>query len=184
MLTTGDHPRSRGVYWRRWPTGTQGPGSSPLARGLLVDREHYSSYIRIIPARAGFTVPSDPHGIHGQDHPRSRGVYHIRRDRARPSPGSSPLARGLRHNVTVRPDGVRIIPARAGFTRYPPEARRGRRDHPRSRGVYGDVADFNDFAHGSSPLARGLRQPGQVASRDARIIPARAGFTGRGADLL
>ena len=32
---------------------------------------------------------------------------------------------------------------------------------------------------GSSPLARGLRQPGGLQDRDDRIIPARAGFTRR-----
>ena len=33
-------------------------------------------------------------------------------------------------------------------------------------------------AHGSSPLARGLPQVGGVEVGEARIIPARAGFTG------
>ena len=72
-------------------------------------------------------------------------------------PGSSPLARGLPSRR--RPIGltVRIIPARAGFTpptsSPPPSAG----DHPRSRGVYVDVA-LRDGAH-------------------LWIIPARAGFT-------
>ena len=71
------------------------------------------------------------------DHPRSRGVYPTGQDDTLTS--------------------MRIIPARAGFTRHhksrPPHAR----DHPRSRGVY----------------ARRLL--GNSARR--RIIPARAGFT-------
>ena len=50
-------------------------------------------------------------------------------------------------------------------------------DHPRSRGVY----DQGRFAHelflGSSPLARGLLTPQRNEFLDARIIPARAGFT-------
>ena len=53
----GDHPRSRGVYaHHRDPAGIHG-GSSPLARGLLVNVSHPRLEIGIIPARAGFTNP-------------------------------------------------------------------------------------------------------------------------------
>ena len=53
-------------------------------------------------------------------------------------------------------------------------------DHPRSRGVY-----FHPRSHlarfaGSSPLARGLRLRECLHRQVARIIPARAGFTGTG----
>ena len=52
--------------------------------------------IGIIPARAGFTHRHDPGAAQPQDHPRSRGVY-LRDDFAVIfTPGSSPLARGLR----------------------------------------------------------------------------------------
>ena len=50
-----DHPRSRGVY-SRWRTSIPGGmGSSPLARGLRLDRLRGRAGRRIIPARAGFT---------------------------------------------------------------------------------------------------------------------------------
>ena len=72
------------------------------------------------------------------------------------------------------------------------------RDHPRSRGVYGAGPDSRCHAGGSSPLARGLPSGGRRVrlvvdgssplarglpshgagvNADARIIPARAGFT-------
>ena len=116
--------------------------------------------------------------------------------------GSSPLARGLLLADTVLQVGLGIIPARAGFT-----PRGGQRqlhlgwiiparagftgrlhtlgaappDHPRSRGVYIDqsIAIAND--RGSSPLARGLLAAALGMSWRERIIPARAGFTRRGA---
>ena len=55
MLPNGDHPRSRGVYrvTNSFPHGSI--GSSPLARGLLVDDLVVDRKVRIIPARAGFT---------------------------------------------------------------------------------------------------------------------------------
>ena len=50
-------------------------------------------------------------------------------------------------------------------------------DHPRSRGVYGSNSDPPSLNEGSSPLARGLLDLGDVGGGEARIIPARAGFT-------
>ena len=71
------------------------------------------------------------------DHPRSRGVY-TRVSSPVVSPmGSSPLARGLPSLADQPEEVVRIIPARAGFTRCAGSGRRACKDHPRSRGVYG-----------------------------------------------
>ena len=55
------------------------------------------------------------------------------------------------------------------------------RDHPRSRGVYPAGTAFRTWSIGSSPLARGLQRPWPGRKREPRIIPARAGFTSRGA---
>ena len=91
--------------------------------------------------------------------------------------GSSPLARGLRRGLCLGARRAGIIPARAGFTPGHGGEGHGRRDHPRSRGVYADVARLLGYRDGSSPLARGLRGgPGGVDDL-AGIIPARAGFT-------
>ena len=51
------------------------------------------------------------------------------------------------------------------------------RDHPRSRGVYFELLGPARFDRGSSPLARGLREPALVLVDPTGIIPARAGFT-------
>ena len=71
----------------------------------------------------------------------------------------------------------RIIPARAGFTRLRTKMREIMPDHPRSRGVYQESGEADQFPRGSSPLARGLRTFGLGAHPPAGIIPARAGFT-------
>ena len=93
--------------------------------------------------------------------------------------GSSPLARGL--PPCPRGDGRArgIIPARAGFTRASGRPSRHSADHPRSRGVYPAPGSHRGCRWGSSPLARGLLQPVCDAVAQARIIPARAGFTHR-----
>ena len=155
--SAGDHPRSRGVYRSfsacTWPC----TGSSPLARGLLNVDEFCFIPLRIIPARAGFTMGSPSHSAGWGDHPRSRGVYPPWPPTRRPTRGSSPLARGLRAFDCDANAREGIIPARAGFT-------------PSCERVIAGP-------YGSSPLARGL--PGTCAAphRCTRIIPARAGFT-------
>ena len=51
----GDHPRSRGVYAPGSESSSRFQGSSPLARGLLMQHTSVSRETGIIPARAGFT---------------------------------------------------------------------------------------------------------------------------------
>ena len=93
--------------------------------------------------------------------------------------GSSPLARGLRPLRRGQVAHPRIIPARAGFTWARVRAVSGCRDHPRSRGVYFLNSQSASANAGSSPLARGLRAVAASPPGRVRIIPARAGFTGR-----
>ena len=152
-----DHPRSRGVYFGSPALRVTQLGSSPLARGLLPVGARERDDVRIIPARAGFTVT-----------PKCISIS---------SRGSSPLARGLPRPVAGAGLGAGIIPARAGFTRGADENRPVPRDHPRSRGVYGDTHENIPEIIGSSPLARGLRATTLFVRRRRRIIPARAGFT-------
>ena len=134
-----------------------GDGSSPLARGLLVLAERVIFPPGIIPARAGFTATCAAAWRPAADHPRSRGVYPPGEDHRDHSRG--------------------IIPARAGFTARPapPDLENG--DHPRSRGVYRRGRTIRILTTGSSPLARGLRNPPILIAEVGRIIPARAGFT-------
>ena len=94
-----DHPRSRGVYRSYTRTTQTDSGSSPLARGLrpgrgwrvratgiIPARAGFTRRVedvvlrgRIIPARAGFTGHGRLPGRPRRDHPRSRGVYCVRR---------------------------------------------------------------------------------------------------------
>ena len=91
--------------------------------------------------------------------------------------GSSPLARGLHYPRAGMVSMLRIIPARAGFTPIVSHFLPTFRDHPRSRGVYSWFHNGKNDTYGSSPLARGLRIKHVVGDDEARIIPARAGFT-------
>ena len=172
-----DHPRSRGVYSRLYDSYGTEEGSSPLARGLHVFAQLRVPWAGIIPARAGFTHQPALEGDLCQDHPRSRGVYKALTARFRGFFGSSPLARGLRSELSGSGQARRIIPARAGFTRGRTLIGAGPADHPRSRGVYSWRRPSPTTAGGSSPLARGLPLQPIADGNRAGIIPARAGFT-------
>ena len=174
---TADHPRSRGVYYERRGHQFVRGGSSPLARGLPSDLRVGHGLHRIIPARAGFTVCIRRRGVAMPDHPRSRGVYSNGRRGKYFSKGSSPLARGLHQWDEFLLMTSRIIPARAGFTRWTVRSRVISQDHPRSRGVYSHMRGPASTGRGSSPLARGLHNEDALVINPRRIIPARAGFT-------
>ena len=135
-LPRGDHPRSRGVYPASPMRTGMTPGSSPLARGLLVLDHGQPGRGRIIPARAGFTTSKGTPRVSMRDHPRSRGVYPVSRTMAEGGSGSSPLARGLRRVAHPARKATGIIPARAGFTHLLCSCSHLLWDHPRSRGVY------------------------------------------------
>ena len=172
-----DHPRSRGVYTPHIVPCAAHWGSSPLARGLQRFPAGNVTFCGIIPARAGFTFLTPFPARPVKDHPRSRGVYlPVSRSSPRPA-GSSPLARGLRRQGGSVITGLRIIPARAGFTPHWSPATRWQWDHPRSRGVYNLAWDEMMDGWGSSPLARGLLTGNADRPRHPGIIPARAGFT-------
>ena len=131
-----DHPRSRGVYQEGIYQYGVTAGSSPLARGLPVEVLATGGPGGIIPARAGFTDKPGHEGRDRGDHPRSRGVYPVAAVEEHSQPGSSPLARGLHDGRERVKNDLRIIPARAGFTRQRGQRPGHLRDHPRSRGVY------------------------------------------------
>ena len=92
--------------------------------------------------------------------------------------GSSPLARGLLRPAPGRNRRDRIIPARAGFTRYPRRPTRPARIIPARAGFTPGTRRPPPSPRGSSPLARGLPPVLLPSGDDPRIIPARAGFTG------
>ena len=152
-------------------------GSSPLARGLLLNSIGVDLTARIIPARAGFTPFGQCSTCYTSDDPRSRGVYGRYRSRCGPVGGSSPLARGLLHRIRQAVVEARIIPARAGFTYSLTHQKPGIWDHPRSRGVYDQYGSPGFGSPGSSPLARGLLAVSGALPLMPGIIPARAGFT-------
>ena len=71
----------------------------------------------------------------------------------------------------------RIIPARAGPTRYINQGGEQGTDHPRSCGANVVMWSISHAIYGSSPLVRGQPQTGQKCINVYRIIPARAGPT-------
>ena len=110
------HPRWRGEDPAEEAPVTQADGSSPLARGGLVELGVYGLHQGLIPAGAGRTVRGNgPVGRHPA-HPRWRGEDHNPERRFICRYGSSPLARGGQVRYRCAPGRHRLIPAGAGRT--------------------------------------------------------------------
>ena len=134
--------------------------------------------LRIIPALAGNTLVESNLSYTDMDHPRSRGEYSFSNPMGLHENGSSPLSRGIPICPTIRPCGMRIIPALAGNTAGYAMLPGRLRDHPRSRGEYVHMAKNLPEESGSSPLSRGIHEQTIGTLDMQRIIPALAGNTG------
>ena len=174
-------------------------GSSPLARGTQVPTERRISDERLIPARAGNTSSTGGAKPQCSAHPRSRGEHVVHGRRQTSVLGSSPLARGTNTRKPCLPDGLtsgssplargtpiatvpdvevaRLIPARAGNTRYSAHRLLAHTAHPRSRGEHCRHIQDQPGRCGSSPLARGTLPHERRVGAVRRLIPARAGNT-------
>ena len=161
------------------PPGRAGSGSSPHTRGAPRRRGVARSGRRIIPAYAGSTGINEEAPPARRDHPRIRGEHRPSLSHISPRPGSSPHTRGAQVVAEPRPQERRIIPAYAGSTRSPREARIPASDHPRIRGEHGGRAARYCSPAGSSPHTRGAPSGRRGPERDGGIIPAYAGSTGR-----
>ena len=149
------HPRSRGEHSTQLPAIWLWVGSSPLARGTLVNSSGAGSGGRLIPARAGNTENQSACGSIHAAHPRSRGEHSSIPRMMTRAPGSSPLARGTLFQTPATRSQQRLIPARAGNTFAAAPVRTRAAAHPRSRGEHLCLGIWRYRQHGSSPLARG-----------------------------
>ena len=171
------HPRSRGAHISALLPIVTTVGSSPLARGSRRHGERRPRGPGLIPARAGLTPRSSRPRSGGRAHPRSRGAHASTRVNRRPSPGSSPLARGSREHAGQQAAITGLIPARAGLTADVSPAPADPGAHPRSRGAHRRWWAEPRWCPGSSPLARGSRAADLAGDRGRGLIPARAGLT-------
>ena len=153
------HPRACGENRRRAWESMDSWGSSPRVRGKLWSVRRAGGEPRLIPARAGKTMLRRKSPVYIAAHPRACGEN----PRARHLPGdcygSSPRVRGKQQWVG-RDEGVAVA-------------------HPRACGENSSVYTPVSSAAGSSPRVRGKRAVVWAAVQMPRLIPARAGKTGR-----
>ena len=116
-------------------------------------------------------------GMRRAVHPRTRGEHTVATWPSGFFAGSSPHARGTRSAELRHVGERRFIPVRAGNT--PPAARRRcwPTVHPRTRGEHHTRSQAARRSFGSSPHARGTRQPDLPLLSLLGFIPARAGNT-------
>ena len=174
-----DHPRACGANVSGLMETWCRVGSSPRVRGKQIYKLGVFTCSRIIPARAGQTSSRDPPPGFRPEHPRACGANGVAPNTDHMPIGSSPRVRGKHRASGETAAQVRIIPARAGQTTRPTQARQPAPDHPRACGANSFFLSSHVLGFGSSPRVRGkrvVRVPGRLP---ARIIPARAGQTAR-----
>ena len=179
-----DHPRACGEHLINNAQFDIVSGSSPRMRGTPPTWTRRVFLPGIIPAHAGNTSGYARLAIQPRDHPRACGEHwrpdHPKRYRR----GSSPRMRGTQVGTLagVSPDG--IIPAHAGNTGLQAGRDYLVGDHPRACGEHPRRRASWHFSAGSSPRMRGTHhQFRRVLARD-RIIPAHAGNTTIGNQLV
>ena len=111
-------------------------GSSPHARGILLDQLGYRLIIGFIPACAGNTHDATQKFAVPRVHPRMRGEYGYMTPISPPRRGSSPHARGIRRSTAIILCVLRFIPACAGNTSDVFAGKCYQKVHPRMRGEY------------------------------------------------
>ena len=102
----------------------------------------------------------------------------------RASQGSSPLTRGKPSRTFLSVSMVGLIPAHAGKTLPLVVSLLHSRAHPRSRGENLPAWTSEKSPSGSSPLTRGKRRGSRTGPRSGRLIPAHAGKTSTGQDIV
>ena len=110
---------------------------------------------RIIPARAGQTMPLLKASALLSDHPRACGANIGGRVPGDVPAGSSPRVRGKQSGRWRPASRRRIIPARAGQTITDVKTNLGRTDHPRACGANVRVQISQTLIEGSSPARAG-----------------------------
>ena len=171
------HPRMRGEHQHRCRQWVHSTGSSPHARGTLLDMPRSHRPRGLIPACAGNTVRGCALSLKSWAHPRMRGEHNHAANALRLPTGSSPHARGTRAASPFRDALTGLIPACAGNTSQRLRACHASGAHPRMRGEHAALNTEAGKAVGSSPHARGTLPccPGTPAP--GRLIPACAGNT-------
>ncbi len=172
-----DHPRLRGDHIR-YPTKSAAClGSPPPARGPLVGLFDALLSLRITPAYAGTTPPTDPPPPDAPDHPRLRGDHPYTFGVGAIVDGSPPPARNPLPDHALPQTQLRITPACAGTT-WRSRSRTGApSDHPRLRGDHTNCPRIFSTYSGSPPPARGPPACPPRRQPTGRITPACAGTT-------
>ena len=171
------HPRAGGENHAVALDRVTFAGSSPRGRGKPHCEAEACERVRLIPARAGKTRDWSTNVFEEAAHPRAGGENPFRMSAVDTPAGSSPRGRGKQAGLGGDEARLRLIPARAGKTRWRALRSRAAAAHPRAGGENRTGGAGVFVAAGSSPRGRG-KLDGRPGDRwHQGLIPARAGKT-------
>ncbi len=149
------HPRGHGEHVQSLYRVITGSGSSPWARGTLINQLTQKISTRFIPVGTGNTINGGDYRAHLPVHPRGHGEHHIRVHFILFTSGSSPWARGTPPSTTATHCRQRFIPVGTGNTFHSCCSPLSLTVHPRGHGEHAFIRQPAPVIHGSSPWARG-----------------------------
>ncbi|RZM16724.1 hypothetical protein LDELB18P1_0769 [Lactobacillus delbrueckii] len=172
-----DHPHLRGEYLNQLHSPNSGKGSPPLAWGILIHAFRDLFNYRITPTCVGNTFFPKSHHSSEKDHPHLRGEY-TTQSRSKPqTPGSPPLAWGIRTFQKRLGNEERITPTCVGNTKVFYQDNDVGKDHPHLRGEYLVRCLTMVETKGSPPLAWGILSFKSAFIFRERITPTCVGNT-------
>ncbi len=153
------HPRGHGEHFEADLRELCGRGSSPWARGTRSSVIVVTFNPRFIPVGTGNTNVSASLKKPLSVHPRGHGEHLSACNPKCPITGSSPWARGTPYRIHPHQVRFRFIPVGTGNTRQQRHTWAAHPVHPRGHGEHTKTALGYASTTGSSPWARGTRQP-------------------------
>ena len=152
---SGEHPRVHGEQPRCAARRGRRAGTSPRARGAVLQQVRHRPYGGNIPACTGSSSWTRTSAASAWEHPRVHGEQRRSGSRQGPSGGTSPRARGAALQVPVRVFLRGNIPACTGSRGPPAGSGTSAGEHPRVHGEQIAATLRQDPSSGTSPRARG-----------------------------
>ncbi len=151
--------------------------SSPRERGSAGRGLAVTDVVAVLPARAGVSRGRNVRRSHSECPPRASGGQPDGVPKWEVQVVSSPRERGSADRHRPRHRGGKVLPARAGVSRWPTRSRSSRSGPPRASGGQPPLRLKIHDRPWSSPRERGSAGARTARAREGCVLPARAGVS-------
>ncbi|KRL16763.1 hypothetical protein FD12_GL002554 [Lentilactobacillus rapi DSM 19907 = JCM 15042] len=177
LCAARDHPHTRGEYHSGALPFLNVVGSPPHTWGIPQLALRRLEVDRITPTHVGNTQWLCLPHRHPEDHPHTRGEYHLPSFRYQRPPGSPPHTWGIQMFEIAENAVSRITPTHVGNTHPSGCGAIATKDHPHTRGEYNIEVTSQAMTSGSPPHTWGILATVDGTTDSIRITPTHVGNT-------